>query len=577
MSCRKHREEQVGLEAQENKMNTKSEVIDAIQNYLKEAGVENPSVVLDNPTHFKMGDYTSNVAMAYAKELQRKPLDLALEIKEFVVAQDIRHIKRIDVIAPGFINFFFDEKYFLEQIKNELTGRNTKIFDGKKFIIEHTQPNPFKTFHIGHLMNNAIGESVKRIVIENGGDVKSCTYHGDVGLHVAKALAYAQKFAIEWEKEFVFGTAYAEGSKKYEEDEDFKKLVLEINKKIYDRSDYEVNTLYSAGRKLALEYFEDLYKRLGSEFHDHFYESESGEIGKKIVTENIDKVFEEGENGAIIFKGENFGLHTRVFLNSEGLPTYEAKEVGLAEIKKEKYDYDTSVTITANEQDAFFKVVECAIGQVFPELNRKLHHLSHGILKLPTGKMSSRTGNIISAESLIDQVKEKVLEKIGDREFSDTEKDEVAEIVAIGAIKYSILRQAIGGDIIFDFDKSLSFEGDSGPYLQYSVVRAKSVLEKVSGAEASLSDIPENWETTNLERLLERFSGVVEKAGREYAPHYLVTYLTELAGEFNSFYADGKIISEEEDSKYKIALTQTFAYVMSKGLDLLGIKVPSKM
>lgn len=566
MSCRKHREEQVGLEAQENKMNTKSEVIDAIQNYLKEAGVENPSVVLDNPTHFKMGDYTSNVAMAYAKELGRNPLELALEIKEFVVSQDIRHIKRIDVIKPGFINFFFDEKYFNTEINKPAV---TEVYKSKKFFIEHTQPNPFKTFHIGHLMNNAIGESIKRIVIENGGEVKTATYHGDVGLHVAKALAYAQKFAIDWEKEFVFGTAYAEGSKKYEEDEDFKKLVLEINKKIYGRTDTEVNALYNAGRKLALEYFEDLYKRLGSKFEYHFYESESGEIGRKIVTENTGKIFEEGENGAIIFKGENFGLHTRVFLNSEGLPTYEAKEVGLAQIKKDKWEYDTSITITANEQDAFFKVVECAIGQVFPELNGKLHHLSHGMLKLPSGKMSSRTGNIISALEILQRIQDKIKEKINDNEISN--------IISLGAIKYSILRQAIGGDIIFDFDKSLSFEGDSGPYLQYSVVRAKSVLAKVVGSEASLADIPDGWQTTDLERLLERFPSVVEKAGREYAPHYLVTYLTELAGEFNSFYANGKIISEEPDSQYKIALTQAFASVMSKGLDLLGIKVPNKM
>ena len=282
-------------------------------------------------------------------------------------------------------------------------------------------------------------------------------------------------------------------------------------------------------------------------------------------------------------------------MNSDGLPTYEAKEVGLAEIKKEKYLYDTSVTITANEQDAFFKVVECAIGQVFLKLNGKLKHLSHGMLKLSTGKMSSRTGNIISAESLISEVKGKVLaklnlrdlvtqsdedrfeEKTSDRDFSPTEKNEVAEIVAISAIKYSILRQAIGGDIIFDFDKSLSFEGDSGPYLQYATVRANSILKKAKTTNLDIG-CPNGWKTTNLERLFERFPGVIEKAGLEYAPHYLVTHLTELASEFNSFYAGGKIIDEADpQSSYKIALVRTLASVMAYGLNLLGIKVPSKM
>ena len=221
-------------------------------------------------------------------------------------------------------------------------------------------------------------------------------------------------------------------------------------------------------------------------------------------------------------------------------------------------------------------------------------HLSHGMLKLPEGKMSSRTGNIITAESLIGEVEEKILEKIKDptslkattgrgSEFSKEEKNEIAEIVAIGAIKYSILRQAIGGDIIFDFDKSLSFEGDSGPYLQYSYVRARSVLEKseiLNSKSETKAEIktPENWEITEVEKLLYRFPEVVERAGKEYAPHYLVTYLIELASSFNSFYAKEKILDESDPSSlYKIAITQAVAHALQNGLHLLGIKVPERM
>ena len=202
------------------------------------------------------------------------------------------------------------------------------------------------------------------------------------------------------------------------------------------------------------------------------------------------------------------------------------------------------------------------------------------MLKLPTGKMSSRTGDIITAESLIDQVKEKVFEKVKDRKFSRVEEDEVAEIIAIGAIKYSILKQAIGGDIIFDFDKSISFEGNSGPYLQYSYTRAKSVLRKALVSESmnmSLT-LPKNWETTELEKYLYRFPEIVERAGKEYAPHYIVTYLTELASIFNSFYAKEKIIDENDPSSpYKISLTQAVADILKSGLYLLGIKVPERM
>lgn len=539
----------------------KEELKNEIEGILQGFGIENPKVNFDVPTHTKLGDYSSNVAMAYAKELSKKPLDLALEIKEALIAKSINHISRIDVIAPGFINFFFDEHYFNKNVFNEFEKGN--IFSGQKFFIEHTQPNPFKDFHIGHLMNNTIGESIARITKANSGEVQTATYHGDKGLHVAKAV-WAMKNGS------LLATAYADGYKVFEDNEDTKKEIIEINKKIYDESDAEINQIYEEGRKASFEYFESLYKKLDSHFDYHFYESESGEIGKELVEENMDQVFEKGENGAVIFKGENFGLHTRVFLNSEGLPTYEAKELGLAEIKKDFFDYDTSITITANEQDAFFKVVEVAIGKVFPELEGKLKHLSHGMLKLPSGKMSSRTGDVITAESLIDQVKEKVKERI--------QEEEIAEVIAIGAIKYTILRQAIGGDIIFDIDKSISFEGDSGPYLQYATVRANSLLKKAEGTINLDIGCPNGWETTNLERYLERFGSVVERAGMEYAPHHIVTFLIELAGEFNVFYASGKIIEGgNHTASYRLALTEAFAKVMTKGLELLAIKVPSQM
>lgn len=553
-----------------------------IERILEEFGVKNPKVGFTVPTHIEMGDYSTNVAMAYAKELEKKPMEFAEEIILRLAQDDLLKQIKVKTVAPGFINFFFDKEYFGENVKKVVSkggeyGKNENL-KGQKFFIEHTQPNPFKEFHIGHLMNNTIGESVARSVRHNGAKIKTATYHGDIGLHVAKAI-WAIKNSSDPKE------AYARGHEAYEENGDAKKEITEINKKIYDKSDEKINLLYEKGRKTSLDHFESLYQKLDSQFDFHFYESEAGEIGKKIVLENIGKVFEESD-GAVVFKGENFQpkTHTRVFLTKDKLPTYEAKEVGLAEIKRNLYKYDKSITITANEQDSFFDVVEVAIGEVFPELKGKLKHLSHGMLKLSTGKMSSRSGNIITAEGLIGQVKEKVLQKIKDREFSDSEREEIAEIVAIGAIKYSILRQAIGGDIIFDFDKSISFEGDSGPYLQYATVRANSLLQKAQMSRGTLDIIhlavkpPSEWETTDLERLLERFPSVALRAGVEYAPHYIVTFLTQLAGEFNSFYASHKIIDPEDStSPYRLVLTQAFAQVMTQGLYLLGIKVPSVM
>jgi len=423
------------------------------------------------------------------------------------------------------------------------------------------------------LMNNAIGESIVRIVKANKAEVKTASYHGDKGLHIAKAVWAMQK-GIEYEK------AYAYGNKAYEEDENAKQEITALNKTIYEGKVAKIWKISDEGFNKFKNYFQEICKKLDTTFDYQFWETASGEKGREIIKENLGKVFEESE-GAVIFRGENFEpkTHTRVFLNKEDLPTYEAKEVGLAKIKKELFAYDQSITITGNEQDSFFDVVEVAIGEVFPELKGKLKHLSHGMLRLPSGKMSSRTGDVITAESLIDQVKEKVFEKIADREFSESEKENIAEMVAIGAIKYSILRQAIGGDIIFDFDKSISFEGDSGPYLQYTAVRAESVLHKSEIRNPkSETERPESFEITELEKYLYRFPEITKRAGAEYAPHYIVTYLTELASIFNSFYAKEKIIDENDSaSPYKITLTQAIAHVLANGLNLLGIKVPEKM
>jgi len=535
--------------------------------------------LVEAPKEKTHGDYATNVALVLSKKAGKNPLEVANEIVKKLSSGVLKKIgiEKVEVASPGFINFYLKDEFFVENLKEILKekenyGKNQNL-KGKKIIIEHTQPNPFKAFHIGHLMNNTIGQSVARIIKANGTTVKTATYHGDVGSHVAKAVWALQKG-------IPMKDAYAYGHKGYEENESSKQEILDINKKIYNKSDKQINAIFKKGRKESLVNFEKIYKKLDSKFDFHFYESQTGDIGKKLVLKNIGKIFEKGEGGAIIFKGENFEpkTHTRVFLNSEGLPTYEGKEVGLAKIKKSKFNYNISITVTANEQDAFFNVVEVSIGEVFNELKGKLKHLSHGLLKLPSGKMSSRTGNIISAESMIDRVKEKVLEKIKDRDFSELEKKEITEKVAIGAIKYSILKQSIGSDIVYDLEKSVSFEGDSGPYLQYSYARAMSVLRKAKDEKIkpSLKKVP--TEISQLEKMMSHFGEAVEKAGKEYEPHFVALYLTELAREFNNYYDNNKIVDKNDEfSDYRVALTEAFSIIMKNGLWLLGIETPEKM
>jgi arginyl-tRNA synthetase len=303
-------------------------------------------------------------------------------------------------------------------------------------------------------------------------------------------------------------------------------------------------------------------------------------IGKEIVLANIGKVFDES-NGAVVFQAQNYNpkLHTRVFINSQGLPTYETKEIGLTLTKFEKENPDISIVTTAIEQGEYMKVVQKAISLMYPELESRMKHVTHGMMRFASGKMSSRKGNVITGESLITDAKEIVFEKMAERDFSSEEREAIATAVGVSAVKYSILRQATGGDILFDFEKSISFEGDSGPYLQYTAIRANAVLQKGITAGISLSfAIPETWQETNLEKYLYRFEEVIAHAYAELQPHYITTYLTELASYFNTFYSSGKIVdSTDPASPYRLALTSAFYFTMKRGLYLLGISVPEKM
>ena len=535
------------------------------------------SFLVEVPTDKSHGDYSCNAALVLSKKLGKNPKEVAEEIISKIKNSEL--FEKVDVAGPGFINFYLSQNVFLDKLRLALKqsdkfGINQNL-KNKKIIVEYTDPNILKEFHIGHLMSNAIGESISRILESQGANIKRLCYQGDVGLHVAKAI-----FGKLQDKNNSWQESYVLGSKMYGEDESAKKEIEDLNKKIYERSDKNINKIYEEGRKWSLEKLDSIYKVLGTKFDYLFFESETAVFGKDIVEDNISNgVFETGERGAIIFKGEKVGLHTRVFVNSEGLPTYEAKELGLAKIKYEKYKYDNSIVVTANEQKEYFKVVLAAMSEVFPDLAKKTKHISHGMMRLPEGKMSSRTGHVVTAESLIEKTKEVVLEKIKERDFSEKEKNEIAQKVAIGALKYSILRQSTSKDIIYDAQKALSFDGDSGPYLQYSLTRALSVLNKAKSdkIKPSLKKSPEKL--TELERMIYHFEEVVQKAGNDLEPHHITVYLTELAGQFNSYYAKNKIIDIENKnlSSYRVALTEAFSIVMKNGLWLLGIPMLNKM
>ncbi len=564
---------------------------DLIKQAGKTLGPDFDVVNIEHPDDINHGDYSTNVALMYAKTLGKSPREIAEQIKNEIIKAIPREIEKVEVAGAGFINFFLSREFFSESI-GEIIGNGNfgkgTLLSGKTALFEYTDPNPFKAFHIGHLMANAVGETLSRIAENQGANIKRICYQGDIGLHVAKTVWAMGKMLGNLPKDddsFIekikfMGDAYVFGTNSYEESEDIQNEIKEINKRLFaclttgaEKSDKNLQELYDKGREWSLIYFDSIYKRLGTKFNDFIFESEVSELGKQIVENNIPNIFTESD-GAVIFKGEDHGLHTRVFLNSERLPTYEAKELGNAMEKARRYKFDISIITSANEISDYFKVIKCVMGLIDKDNADKTHFVPHGMLRFADGKMSSRKGNIITGESLINDIKNIALEKI---EKESDEKDSISEAVAIAAIKYSILKQSPGKDIIFDKEKALSFEGDSGPYLQYSYVRTQSLLEKASKTNVEAKSDMAPVDIYNIEKLIYRFPEVTGRAWEEKAPQLIVEYLTHLAGAFNNFYAQGIIVSDSPESPYKVAITKAFSIVMKRGLELLGIPVLQKM
>ncbi len=575
----------------------------SIKNVLEDFGISTETISLEHPADMSHGDYSTNVALVGFKKLQSPPAGGPKTFAEEIVAklreQNISNVAEISIAGPGFINFKLSPKYFTDELANVLAdgekyGRGTAL-QGKTVMVEYTQPNPFKPFHIGHLMSNAIGESLSRIVENQGAKVIRANYQGDIGLHVAKAIygilknpsnhsgqaAGAYPKGTPAEVAEYIGKCYSDASNLYDEDMAAKAEIDALNKKLYYQ-DVELWSLYQEGRQITLEAFEELYKMLGTKFDVYYFESAMAEEGTKLVEEFLDKGVFEKSDGAVVFHAEKYNpkLHTRVFLTSAGLAPYEAKEIGLTVRKFADYNPDISLVDTATEQRDYMMVVTEAIRQMFPDKKyaERMMHVTHGMMRFASGKMSSRKGNIITGESLVLDTVALISEKMTDRGWSLAEKTEVSEIVGVASIKYSILRSKIGSDIVYDVEKSISTEGDSGPYLQYALMRAKSVLEKAKAEKISPKISHTAESVGDFEKMIVRFPEVALRAWSEAEPHHLITYLTELASGFNSYYAQGKIVDPTDShSPHKLAVTSAFATVMRNGLSLVGIRIPERM
>ncbi len=550
---------------------------------INKIGIQNADIDLEHPSNSAFGDYATGIALKLTKQLKKNPLEIAQMIADYFPKDEL--IAKIDVVKPGFINFWLTEKYLLNALSNISSDKITypSLYLGKehKIMVEFAHPNTHKLFHIGHLRNITTGESIVRLLETVGNKVIRTNYQGDVGLHIAKCLykVKSSKLKVQslktiHEKIKFLGDAYAEGQKAYETDAKAKEEILRINEMIY-KQDPNIVPLWQDTRQWSLDYYEEIYKRVDSHFDRLYFESELPKRGIEICQQAITKKILEKSQGAIVFNGKQYGLDIRVFINSLGLPTYEGKELALAEKEFSEFGIlDKCIHVVTPEQKSFFKVTFKVEQLLDPRLyDEKQYHLVYEWVNLKSGKMSSREGNIIEGLWLLDETKKKILANF--KCDSDT-----AENLAIAAVKYSFLKSGVANPIAFDINESISLEGNSGPYLLYTYVRCQSVLKKINNKKTieQLNNETIKPEESALLRVLYQFPEIVAKSAFNLAPNIIANYLYDLTQKFNLFYQKQPILKAEGKSRnFRLMLTRATANILKEGLYLLGIKTVEKM
>lgn len=569
-------------------------------------------------------DYSTNAPLKLAKDLHKAPMQIAGELETgfgtFETVSREGHDPsevteprdggregtgsrklQTSLSQPGFLNFKLDDACLSESLDGLYGDFDGEIksseFSGKTVICEFSDPNPFKVLHVGHLYTSIVGDSISRLYEYAGANVIRANFGGDVGLHVAKT-SYAllrngfipDNLTIE-----DVSKCYIDGTTAYDEDEQAHAEITRLNKEIYKINaegihGTELADLYWKGRELSYEYFNNFYASIGVKFDKYYPESTVAALGLETVKKELAAGVYEESDGAVVFKGEPYGLHTRVFINKEGVPTYEAKDVGLIFTKNNDYHFDKSVVITANEQLEYMKVVLKSIEQYAPDLVAKTSHLTHGLVKLPGNvKMSSRKGNFLKAVDVLDLVKDELKSEYN----SEDEK------VSLAATKYAFLKYKMGGNIIFDPKESVKMTGNSGPYLLYSCVRAKKIL--VKGAEntrranvatngellasEARDDGPERsgsrvrvltpFERNVIKKMLE-YRCMLAESVAEMAPYKVANYLYELAQDFSRFYENCQVAGSSEE-KERLKIVKVYLDTMTHGLSILGIEIPEEM
>lgn len=536
---------------------------------------------IEIPPSIELGDY-SFPCFFLAEKFRKSPEEIATDVRKNIDEKGFE-----DVQANGaYINFFIDRKTFvaetLDKVLKEKEGFGKFNSEKEKIMIEFSQPNTHKAFHVGHIRGTSIGESLARVLEFCGKEVIRANYQGDTGMHVAKWLWCYKKYHSGEklkEKESWIASVYVEAVKKSSKSPKAEQEIREINRKLGTGEDKKLNELWKKTRKISLKSLEKIYSQLNTHFDVYYFESMEEEKGKAIAEILLKNKIAKLSEGAVIVNLEKYNLGVWVLLRNDKTVLYSAKDLALAEGKFLQYpDLGKSIYVIANEQNLHFNQLVKTLELMKFNQADKLKHVSFGMVRLPTGKMSSRTGENVLYSDFIEEMMKYSEKEIKDREpkIKKIELENRALKISIASIKYSMLKQGANKNIIFNPKEAINFEGDTGAYILYTYARASSILRKAK--KKNMNSNNEGFEPIEFELInkLSKFAEIVENSCITLNPSNIAVYSYQISKIFNEFYHSCPVINSENES-FRLAIVSAFRQVLKNSLNLLGIETLEKM
>ena len=562
------------------------------------------------------------VVFPFLKISEKKPEDTAQEIGEWL-KQNCKAVADYNVVK-GFLNLVIAPAAWIGMLndinKDEKYGETAATEDSPLVMIEYSSPNTNKPLHLGHVRNNLLGWSLAQIMAANGNKVVKTNIVNDRGIHICKSMLAWQKWGngvtpetSGMKGDHLIGDFYVAFDKHYREEvkelkakfvaegmdeeaaekkaKDEAPLIKEAHEMLvkWEQGDKDVRALWEKMNSWVYAGFDETYKNLGVGFDKIYYESQTYLKGKAKVEEGLEKgLFERHEDNSVWADLTNEGLDQKLLLRSDGTSVYMTQDIGTAEMRFKDYPIDKMIYVVGNEQNYHFQVLSILLDRLGFKWGKELVHFSYGMVELPNGKMKSREGTVVDADDLIATMvadAKKTSEELGKfNDMTEEERNEIARIVGMGALKYFILKVDARKNMLFNPEESIDFNGNTGPFIQYTYARIRSILRKAAEQglevpEALADDMPLNQKEMELIQKMDEFGAAVRQAGKDYSPSGIANYCYELTKDFNQFYHDYSILNADGENEkiVRLMIAKNVAKTIKNGMALLGIEVPERM